>query len=346
MELSAVRRIVPELVETLQTRVQILHRIRLMQPVGRRALAAAMGITERVLRAEVEFLRRQGLLVFHPAGMSLSEPGYALLDQLEDVLAAVEGRSELAQRLSRVLRIPRVTVVQGDSDQESWVKDTLGLQAALLLREALTDGDVLAVTGGTTMSAVAEMMPSKGPWIAVKVVPARGGLGENVDIQSNTIAARLAKRLGGTSIMLHVPDQMSPETLEHLSSEPLVQERLQEVREATVIVHGIGDALTMARRRQLSREEQAVLRERGAVAEAFGYFFNEEGTPVHAMTTVGLRLEDLGQLRLVMAVAGGGSKARAIAAAAKGYRVDVLVTDEGAARGVLGMAREMDEEGS
>lgn len=335
LELSAVRRIVPELMETLQARVQILHRIRLLQPVGRRALAAAMGITERVLRAEVEFLRRQGLLVFNPAGMSLSEQGYALLDQLEGVLAAVEGRGELAQRLSRALGIPHVTVVQGDSDEETWVKDTLGLQTALYLRETLTEGDVLAVTGGTTMSAVAEMMPAKGPRLRIRVVPARGGLGENVDIQANTIAARLAERLGGTSIMLHVPDQLSPETLEHLTSEPLVQERLQEVREATVVVHGIGDALTMARRRQLAPEELAVLRARGAVAEAFGYFFDAQGEPVHAMTTVGLRLEDLAQLRLVIAVAGGASKAKAIAAAAKAYRMDVLVTDEGAATAIL-----------
>jgi central glycolytic genes regulator len=40
-------------------------------------------------------------------------------------------------------------------------------------------------------------------------------------------------------------------------------------------------------------------------------------------------------MRLILTVAGGHSKARAIVAAAKAYRMDVLVTDEGAAREIL-----------
>jgi len=47
------KRIVPDLIEEMQTRYDILHYVRLMQPIGRRTLAPSLGLTERVLRREV-----------------------------------------------------------------------------------------------------------------------------------------------------------------------------------------------------------------------------------------------------------------------------------------------------
>lgn len=335
IQLSIARRIVPELLEILQERTRILNRIALLQPIGRRALATELGTTERILRAELDFLKQQGLLVAATAGMSLSVGGQSLLDELNQVLAVLDGRSELASMLSRKLGIPTVIVVNGDNDEEAWVKNTLGLEAARYLRQALRPTDVLAVTGGSTMAAMATNMPhAGGPGgpIPIKVVPARGGLGENVAFQANTIASELAEQLGGTSVMLHVPDRLSEETLQMIVKEPQVQERLQEIRHATVVVHGIGEASRMAERRRSTQQELATLRARGAVAEAFGYYFDADGSIIYEMNVVGLRIGDLSRVRVVLGVAGGGSKAQAIAAAAKAYRIDVLVTDEGAAR--------------
>ena len=45
----------------MQTRMQILQYIRLMQPIGRRNLSASLGMTERVLRSEVQVLKEQKL---------------------------------------------------------------------------------------------------------------------------------------------------------------------------------------------------------------------------------------------------------------------------------------------
>ncbi|WP_035453547.1 sugar-binding transcriptional regulator [Alicyclobacillus herbarius] len=334
VDLSLVQRVVPELMEVLQARVRILQRLHLLQPIGRRALAAELGTTERVLRAEVDALRAQGLVVVGSGGMSLTAEALQVLPALELALASFDGRSELATRLSRSLNIANVVVVAGDSDEDEWVKDVIGHEAAQAVRRCLVPGDVLAVTGGTTMAALARQMPHLNVPLAIKVVPARGGLGENVSVQANTIAAELALRIGGESIMLHVPDRLSEETFTHLVEEPQIQERLREVQSATVVAHGIGDAVTMAKRRQMSEAELSLLRERGAVAEAFGYYFDAEGQTVYTMTTVGLRLSDLDQMRAIIAVAGGKSKAKAIAAAAKAYRIDVLITDEGAARNI------------
>ncbi|MBX5436346.1 MAG: DNA-binding transcriptional regulator [Alicyclobacillaceae bacterium] len=338
VDLSVLRRVAPEWLEVVQRRARILQRIRMTQPIGRRLLAADLGMTERVLRAEVDLLRRQGLVQAHATGMWLSDEGQALLEELDQALALMEGREQLGRALSASLGIPEVVVVAGDSDADGWAKDSLGYYAAVRLRNLLRDDDVLAVTGGTTLAAVAQMMPGQGGPRPVRVVPARGGLGENMTLQANTIASAIAAKLGGQSIMLHVPDRLSEDTLERLMAEPEIRERLDEVRQATVVVHGIGDAMKMARRRQLSETEVALLCERGAVSEAFGYYFDREGRPVYAMTTVGLRLDDIAGARVVMAVAGGASKSLAIRSAARAYRIDVLVTDEGAAKGLVAAA--------
>jgi central glycolytic genes regulator len=73
-----------------------------------------------------------------------------------------------------------------------------------------------------------------------------------------------------------------------------------------------------------------------AVGEAFGYYFNEEGEIVHKVSTIGLQLEDLADIPNVIAVAGGGSKAKAIKAYLKQAPIStILITDEGVARTLL-----------
>ncbi|EJY54714.1 transcriptional regulator, DeoR family [Alicyclobacillus hesperidum URH17-3-68] len=339
---AAVQRIVPELMGVLQNRLRILQRVNALAPIGRRALAQAMGQSERTLRSELDALKQQGLLLTSTSGVTLSTEGLTLLRQLEPVAAALAGRSDLAWRLSQALAVANVIVVEGDSDVEPWVTERIGSSAGELLIDAIRDGDVIAVTGGTTVAALAKSAPVRSGLRDIQVVPARGTVGETVAYQANTIAAELAEKLGGRSVMLHIPDSLSQKALEQLLEDPYIQQRLPVIRSATVVVHGIGDALAMARRRHASDAELALLTERAAKAEAFGHYFNAYGEVVYAMQTIGLRLTDVDRSRLVVAVAGGASKAQAIAAVAQAYRIDVLVTDEGAARRLLQMKSELD----
>ena len=92
----------------------------------------------------------------------------------------------------------------------------------------------------------------------------------------------------------------------------------------------------MAERRKTSKEDMEKIKARHAVAEAFGYYFNEAGEVVHKVKTVGIQLEDLPRVEHVIAVAGGSSKAKAIQAYMKRAPHSILITDEGAARALLG----------
>ncbi|MBU8909509.1 sugar-binding domain-containing protein, partial [Desertibacillus haloalkaliphilus] len=108
----------------------------------------------------------------------------------------------------------------------------------------------------------------------VVFVPARGGLGEQVENQVNTISAELASRAGAQYRLLHVPDQISEEAYSSLVLEPSVKDILRLIKSACTVIHGIGDARTMALRRDSVNSFIDKLNREEAVAEAFGYYFN------------------------------------------------------------------------
>ena len=51
---------------------------------------------------------------------------------------------------------------------------------------------------------------------------------------------------------------------------------LDKIRQANITIHGIGDALKMAYRRQSSEQVIENLQHHQAVAEAFGYYFDAQ----------------------------------------------------------------------
>jgi len=334
------QQLVPDLLEVMRKRYMILHQVMLSDTIGRRTLANALDMTERVLRAETDFLKEQGLLEIHTAGMRISEQGRSALEQLEPLYKSMFGLSELEEKLRKSFGLSRVIIVQGDSETSIQTKRELGRAACQVLRGALKPKDVVAVTGGTTIAQVANQLTTTTAMKDIWFVPARGGLGESLDYQANTLASTMAKRTGGHYRLLHVPDHLGEEAFASLMQEPNIREIVDVIRSARVVVHGIGDAMIMARRRKLDSEVVAEIEAEGALAEAFGFYFDRSGAVVHQMQTVGLRLEDIVNTELVVGVAGGKNKGEAIAAVMRFGHNDVLVTDEAAALEMAGLLEE------
>lgn len=331
------KRIVPDLIEEMQTRYDILHYVRLMQPIGRRTLATSLGLTERVLRREVDFLKEQGLLEVATQGMSLTDEGRTVLRSMHSVMAELAGISDMAKALKEKLGVRDVVIVPGDSDQTFWVQRDMGRATVARLKRELSSSvhNTIAVTGGTTMASVAAMMSPDKENRPMTFVPARGGLGETLELQANTVCSRMASRAQSDYHLLHIPDMVSKETFVKMVEEPSIKNVLQMIRDASIVVHGIGEAKTMAKRRRTSTELLEQLETEHAVAEAFGYYFDRDGKIVHRVKTVGLQLDDLKQVEHVIVVAGGHSKAEAINAYVKQSPDIILITDEGAATTIL-----------
>src|SRR3954451_21836624 len=296
------KKLLPDLLIIIQKRFHILRYIGAMEPVGRRNLAATLGLTERVLRSEVDFLKQQKLLFSTSAGMGLTNEGKELLQDLRWMMREISGIDQMEQDLKRVLNIKKVLIVAGNSDELTWVKNELSKACVTCIKESLRGKNIIAVTGGSTMASVAEMMTPPLENLDLLFVPARGGIGENIQNQANTICSKMAERTGSKHRVLYVPDQVSKEMYEFMIKEPEIHEILSLIKSASMVLHGIGDAITMANRRKTSEEEMQKLIESKAVGEAFGYYFNEVGEVVHKVQTIGLQLDDLNNVKHVIAV--------------------------------------------
>src|SRR5690606_22155136 len=149
-------------------------------------------------------------------------------------------------------------IVPGNSDNQLTIKEDLGKACVQFLKGILTSHQTVAMTGGTTMALVAKHMKRIEQAQNCTFVPARGGLGEQVENQANTICAEMAnniraetaKKANGNYRMLYVPDPLSEETYYSIIEEPAIKETLETIRKADIVLHGIGDAITMAKRRK------------------------------------------------------------------------------------------------
>lgn len=306
--------------------------------IGRRSLSETMGITERVLRTETDVLKQLNLIEPSKSGMTLTERGLEVYQGLELVMNQLLGMHQIEKEMTQYFGIQRCIVVAGDSDIQKKVLSDFGDVLTNTLNLLLPNGEnTIAVMGGTTMAMVAENMGSLETEKRHNLfVPARGGIGEAVSVQANSISAVMANKTGGNYRALYVPEQLSRETYNSLLQEPSIQEVLTLISHANCVVHSIGRALHMAARRKMSDDEMVMLKQKNAVAESFGYFFDEEGKVVYKIPRIGLQLKNLQEIPYVVAIAGGKTKAKAIRAYMKNAPKQTwLITDEAAANEIL-----------
>ncbi|MEW9122449.1 MAG: sugar-binding domain-containing protein [Thermotaleaceae bacterium] len=330
------KKIVPEMIETLIERYNILRLIYFNQPIGRRNLSAALGMGERVIRGEVNFLKEQGFIEIKAEGMNTTELGENTLEVLKGFIHRFKGLTRIEKHIQKRLQIKKAIVVSGNVNEDPMVLREIGKAASAYLKTLLHANTVIGVTGGQTMALIAdEMSDDPIPKSNMTIIPARGGLGKDVEKQANTIAANLAKKLGASYKLLYMPDHISKDVLTSLYEDPHIKEAMDYIQKIDILLFGIGRADRMAHRRGLSKEKIGELLENGAVAEAFGYYFNKNGEIIEEINTAGVSLERYKELKDVIGAATGVEKTEAVIAISKLNPNLVLVIDEGLAKEIL-----------
>lgn len=337
--LKLLAKLAPELMDEIVSRAMVLERISVLQPVGRRALAQRMHMPEREARVLTDALRNDGWIDASAAGMLLTDKAYEMLDNVRDIVRSQLGLASLEVQLQRLLKVERVRVVPGNADETPEVLAEVGRVAASKLRKILSDGQILAVNGGTTIQQVAEHIP-RGTNMNVTVLPARGGLGQSVETQASTLAEEIARKLGGHHRALYLPDTLSPDALRELVKLDEIREPLEAILKADVLLYGIARADDMAKNRLMQPSRIGELVSHGATAEVLGYVFDAQGRFLAATSGLGIPEDRIGSIPFVIAVAAGARKAEAILAATRHHKHDYLVIDEGAAMKIASLIRD------
>ena len=332
--IALMRKLAPDLTEEMTRRALILERISVLQPVGRRQLATRLNLPEREIRNTAALLKDLGYIELDASGMTLSAKAEEVLETARDFSKAMNGLTEMENRLGQLLQADRVLIAPGNSDEDEHVLSDVGRICAQRLRAMLQNGNTLAVTGGRSIAAVARTLQSPAP-LNVMVVPARGGLGRSVELQANTLAEEIAEKLGGHYRLIHLPDRLDATALQEMLKLPEVSEAMELLERADIILHGIGKAADSMRVRGLSRAVQNRLVEQHAAGESFGSYYDIDGNCLYESASLGVDLARLKPTCRMVAVAAGASKAEAIISVLRHTRHTLLVTDEGAAEQMI-----------
>lgn len=333
------QKIVPEAFKLLEKRYSMLKVIYYKQPIGRRILSNELNIGERIVRGEINFLKEQKFIEINALGMTITKEGEEIIEKLSGVIHELKGLSELEKCIKEKLKVSNVIVVPGDVNEDSTVLSEIGKAAAIYIKKCIKDGSIIALTGGTTIKEVVRNTSKTSNFEDVLIVPARGGLGRNVETQANTLVENFADKINANYKLLYASDNLSDEAVKTLLNEKDVREIIVKVRNADIIVFGIGRADVMAVIRGCSDQEVKDTLHRGAVGEAFGYYFDIDGNVIHSNPTIGINKSDIEKIKNVVAVAGGKDKAKAIIAVGKQLNSGVIITDEGAAREIINLLK-------
>ncbi|MFE4668695.1 sugar-binding transcriptional regulator [Streptomyces sp. NPDC056716] len=250
---------------------------------------------------------------------------------------AVDG--ELSEKLRGTFGLHHVLVIKTTASDATTLRRELGTAAAALLTEVVTEDDVLGVSWGRTLHAMARSLTSLAPCTIVQMTGVTGTVSAN----SADLVRRVAAVSNGPVYPIYAPLVVSDaSTAQAILAQPGIAaavSRFGSITKAAVAI-GSWDAEGSQLYPLLEPHTLAALSTKDVAAEACSIPLAEDGTPVDtdlARRTIGIDFAALRRIPEVIAVAGGESKARAIHTVLSSKLAHSLVVDDRAARRVLAL---------
>lgn len=263
--------------------------------------------------------------------MIVTDEGNEVLNKLKDYISELKGLKDIEKTVKEILGVKEFIAVPGDSEKEPQIVIEMAKAAFEYIRGIIEDNDVIAVSGGYSVLSVAENS-HKIDARNIIIVPARGGIKTDMERQANIVAAKLAKNVGGSYYLLHLPDNINEDMLRRMSDDPDIAKVLNYIAETNILIYGLSSFEAISKKRNFSKEQVDRLKELNVRAEAVGCYFDIGGNIVYKSGSIGIKPEYLDSIKTVMSVGGGTGKAEAIILTSKGRKNRVVVTDEVAAR--------------
>jgi DNA-binding transcriptional regulator LsrR (DeoR family) len=241
---------------------------------------------------------------------------------------------DVGRALAEQFGLQRAVVVPGD-----WSSISAGQAAAGYVEGVLRRGMRLGISWGESLAATTRHLQA-GLTSDLTIAQLAGGIGGTTPgIRGHELVLTLANLYPNSRVhYLQAPAIVdSPAVQRALIENRIIRDVLAVAAQSHVALVGIGQlspGATVVREGDLRPKDYGTLVDGGAVGNVNLRYFDIEGRPVNALEdrTIAVTWEELRAIPLVIAIAGGGDKVRAILGALRTGAIDVLVTDELTAR--------------
>jgi DNA-binding transcriptional regulator LsrR (DeoR family) len=215
------------------------------------------------------------------------------------------------------------------------------------LDESLRDGQVVALSWGSTLQAVVNAVPV-GQRRKVEVVPLVGGLSATASLApAQELVRELAARVGGSYRYLHAPALLqSGAAAEALRAEPAIREAFDHALSADNAMvglgaGGVGPSAQIIDGLALTARQRARFFAANPVGDTCCRFFDAAGKQIQGEVydrVLAIDLADLGRIPTVIGVATGPEKVFGVLGALRTRAVHGLLVDACLAHAVLSSA--------
>lgn len=244
---------------------------------------------------------------------------------------------DLARRLVDELGLREAVVVEsGGSDVVR--RQHVAAAAADLLSETLTEGEVLGMSWGRTLSAMTENLPSMP---GVSVVQLTGTVGSDLDRSPVEIVRRVALSSGGSAHPIFAPMVVdNAATASALRSQPDVAQPIRMFGDVTTAVLALGSwsPLDSQLASVIPETERDELIGRGVVAEVAAILIDRGGelvAPDFSDRCVSVTAPELRHVPRVLLAVGGSRKVEAARAVLRSKLITGIITDREIAEALL-----------
>jgi len=224
------------------------------------------------------------------------------------------------------------------------VGERVGALAAQVLLAAIRDRMTVALSWGRALQTMVWSTTADRGY-SVQLVQLVGGLSSITDeISGQELVRELAARIGASYRYLHAPAVLTTVGSRNaLLSEKSIQQALDMARRADIAFVGIGtpshgsSAAVLAALNLDAEDEKAFWAAR-PVGDIAARYFDGTGQEIRGAVhdrVLAVTLAEVAEIPTVVGVAHGRVKAPGVLGALRGHLLDILVCDEGLARGLL-----------
>jgi DNA-binding transcriptional regulator LsrR (DeoR family) len=249
--------------------------------------------------------------------------------------------NQLSKRLCDLTGLEEVIVVPSPKIHSEYVKRNIGLAGADYLLNRIKPGNVIGLGWGITLNEMIKSLQHKYVPETI-IVPMVGGLGRiEPELQVNNLAMLFSQKIGSTPLLLYAPTIIESESIyaSMLESASSVIEYWDKLDIAIIGIGVCGPEIESNNMYSINNSytKRLQMQDLGAVGDIGMHFFDINGNTIatKGIYKISMDLEKIKKVPLVIGMAGGLHKLKAIQGAIMGHYIKLLITDEYVAQELL-----------